>query len=118
MASPATLDQTFSALADPTRRAIIERLSRDGQETLTNLASPFDMSLPAVSKHVRVLERAGLVHRVKRGRTVHCHLELAPARAATDWLIETERFWERRLHALADHLESKSSSKINRRGNQ
>jgi DNA-binding transcriptional ArsR family regulator len=118
MTSSAGLDQTFAALSDPTRRAIVERLSRHGNATLTNLASPFKMSLPAVSKHVRVLERAGLVRREKKGRTVHCHLELAPARAATDWLIETERFWERRLAALADHLERDSQPRSNRQSDK
>lgn len=97
------LDITFTALADPTRRAIVARLA-DGEAALSDLAAPFDMSLTAVSKHVRVLSDAGLVSVEKRGRTRHCRLEAAPMRDAVDWLNGYRRFWENQFEALARHL--------------
>ena len=99
-----TLTRTFAALGDDTRRAIVARLA-DGEATLSGLAEPFDMSLTAVSKHVRVLEEAGLVSVTKRGRTRYCRLEGAPMKAATDWLEGYRTFWESNLEALARYLD-------------
>ena len=97
------LDATFSALADPTRRAILARLSQ-GEAKVTELAEPFDMSLPAVSKHLTVLERAGLLVRERDGRVRRCRIEAAPLQEASDW-IETYRvFWENQLDSLARYL--------------
>ena len=94
---------TFAALADPTRRAILARLAT-GEATVTELAAPFDMSQPAVSKHLKVLERAGLVRRERLGREHILHLRPAPLRAVAQWSARYERFWNRKLDALADHL--------------
>ena len=97
------LDTTFAALADPTRRAIIARLA-SGEASLSALAEPFDMSLTAVSKHVRVLNDAGIVVVEKRGRTRHCRLDPAPMKSASDWLEHYREFWMARFDALADYL--------------
>lgn len=99
-----TLDQTFAALGDGTRRAILTRLAR-GEAALSALAAPFDMSQTAVSKHVRVLADAGLVRISKRGRTRYCVLEAAPMKQAAEWLETYQAFWEDRFDALARHLE-------------
>ena len=99
----AQLDATFSALRDGTRRAIVARLA-DGETTLSDLAAPFDMSLTAVSKHLRVLSDAGLVDIEKRGRTRHCRLRGAPIKEAVDWLSKYEAFWIDRFDDLARHL--------------
>jgi DNA-binding transcriptional ArsR family regulator len=96
------LDGVFHALADPTRRAILRRLAR-GPARITELAEPFDTSLPAVSKHVKVLEAAGLVRRTIHGREHHCALAPKPLRGASQWISFYQRFWESRLEAL-DHL--------------
>src|SRR2546429_7869535 len=88
------LDAVFSALSDPTRRAIVERLA-DGEASVSDLAAPFDMSLVAVTKHLRVLERAGLLDHRKRGRVRYCRLSPAPPRSADDWLARSRVF----LHA-------------------
>lgn len=93
------LDGVFQALADPTRRAIVKRLSV-GPALVTELAAPFDMSLNAVSKHLRVLERAGLLRREIRGREHHCALEAAPLEGAAEWIEFYRRFWTTRLDAL------------------
>jgi DNA-binding transcriptional ArsR family regulator len=98
------LNQTFSALADTTRRAIIARLSQ-GEATLSEVADPFDMSLTAVSKHVRLLSDAGLVTVTKRGRTRYCRLEAAPMREAVDWLNAYQKFWDDQFAALANYVE-------------
>ncbi len=98
------LDITFAALSDPTRRAILGRLA-EGEASVTQLAQPFDMSLPAVSKHLRVLERAGLMAREKRGRVHHCRLRARPLQAAAGWLEHYQRFWEGRFDALEEFLE-------------
>jgi len=100
----ADLDRTFSALADPTRRAILARL-RGGTATVGEIAEPFEMSLHGVSKHVRILERAGLVGRRIRGRSHHLHLVATPLAAAAEFTDHYRAFWEARLDALADHLE-------------
>lgn len=100
------LDATFAALADPTRRAILNRLSA-GDATVTELAAPFDMSQPAVSKHVRVLERAGLISRGRVAQRRPCRLEAHALKAANDWLESYRRYWEesyQRLDALLDEL--------------
>lgn len=93
------LDAIFHALADPTRRALLARLM-DGPSRVTELAEPFDTSLPAVSKHLRVLEHAGLLRREVQGREHRCSLEPAPLKQAADWIAFYQRFWETRLEAL------------------
>ena len=98
------LNFTFAALADPTRRAILQRLSL-GDSSVTALAKPFDVSLPAISKQLRVLERAGLLVQEKDGRIRRCHLEAQPMKAAVDWIAQYQRFWEDKLETLASFLE-------------
>src|SRR3954452_8355607 len=87
------LDTTFAALSDPTRRAIVKRLA-DGGVSVTELAAPFAMSLPAVSKHLKVLEKAGLISRGRRAQWRPCRLEPEPLKEASDWLEEYRRLWE------------------------
>lgn len=108
--SSETLDQVFFALADPTRRAILERLAGEGEMMVTVLAEPFDISLPAVSKHLRVLERAGLLVQEKEGRIRRCQLVAEPLQAADDWIGHYRRFWEAQFDALADYLAQASDS--------
>jgi DNA-binding transcriptional ArsR family regulator len=103
---PAPLDLAFAALADPTRRAILDRLAREDGLAVTAIAAPFAVSLPAVMKHLDVLARAGLVEREKTGRTVHCRLRAAPMETAMQWLARYERFWSERLDALAKFVET------------
>ena len=100
------LDHTFAALADPTRRAILARLTT-GAATVTELAEPFDMSLPAVSKHLKVLERAGLITRGREAQWRPCRLEADPLREVADWVEGYRRFWEeqeRRYQRLDNYL--------------
>lgn len=97
------LDAVFRALGDPTRRAMLRRLAA-GEQTVGALAEPFRMSLAAASKHVKVLERAGLVRRTVRGRTHHCRLDPRRLRDADDWLAFYRRFWGERLDALEELL--------------
>lgn len=97
------LDATFSALADPTRREILARLA-SGEATVLELAEPFDMSLPAVSKHLKVLERAGLISRGRQAQWRPCRLAPAPLKDAVDWLERYRRFWEQSLDHLDDYL--------------
>ena len=97
------LDRTFSALADPTRRAILARLA-DGEASVTELATPFTLTLPAISKHLKVLERAGLISRTRQAQWRPCRLEPAPLKDASDWLEEYRRCWEERLDRLDDYL--------------
>jgi len=104
------LDAVFSALADPTRRRILVRLSR-GEASITELAEPFAMTLPAVSKHLRVLERAGLVRRERDGWYHRCHLEARPLRAAAAFLNRWRPFWEQTLEQLARHIEGGADRK-------
>lgn len=107
------LDLTFAALADSTRRAILARLAI-GDSTVGDLARPFNISRPAVSKHLRVLERAGLVRTTRDGRMSRCGLDAAPMRDAAEW-VETYRvFWEGQLDALTRYLESESEHKERR----
>jgi len=98
------LDRMFAALADPTRRAILARLAA-GEATVTELAAPFEMSQPAISKHLKVLERAGLVTRGRDAQRRPVRLEAGPLKAATDWLEEYRHFWERRYQRLDALLE-------------
>ncbi len=98
------LDATFAALSDPTRRAILDRLA-GGEATVSELAAPFRISRPAVSKHLTVLDRAGLVSRRKDGREVRCRLESAPLAQAEAWLDRYRTFWTRQLEQLASHFE-------------
>jgi len=97
------LDATFSALADPTRRAILDRLGKR-ECTVGELAKPFPISLPAISKHLSVLERAGLISRQRMGRRQVCRLKVEPMRRASEWLERYRAFWEARLDALEAHL--------------
>lgn len=98
-----TLDLTFAALADPTRRAMLARLAQ-GEASVGDLAAPHAMSLPAISKHLKVLERAGLIRRRKDGRVHHCSLDVAPMDAAMIWIETHRQFWEDRLDGLDDYL--------------
>jgi DNA-binding transcriptional ArsR family regulator len=97
------LDRTFAALADPTRRAILARLA-SGPRTVGELAAPFDMTLPAVSKHLRVLAEAGLIERGRDGRHRPCKLDPRPLRLAADWLARQRAAWEQRLDQLDAYL--------------
>jgi DNA-binding transcriptional ArsR family regulator len=99
------LDSTFAALSDATRRGILARLAT-GEASVTELAKPYDMSLPAVSKHLRVLESAGLVARSKAGRVHRCRLEAAPMKSAADWMAHYRQFWEAQLDSLQRYLEN------------
>ena len=106
--STSQLDRTFAALADPTRRALLARMSETDAISVSELAKPFAMSLPAVMKHLDVLAGAGLITRAKTGRTVSCRLEAGPMREANDWLNRYQRFWNGRLDQLATFLEEDS----------
>jgi DNA-binding transcriptional ArsR family regulator len=100
-----TLDSTFAALADPTRRAILARLATSGEATVNELAEPFEMTLPAVSKHLKVLERAGLISRARVAQSRPCRLEAAPLREVADWVEHYRRFWEQSFDRLEDYLQ-------------
>jgi DNA-binding transcriptional ArsR family regulator len=104
MMTTARLDATFAALADPTRRAILARLAK-GDASVLELGEPFDMSQPAISKHLKVLERAGLISRGRDAQRRPCRLEAAPLREATDWLERYREIWEGRLQRLDDLLD-------------
>ncbi len=97
------LSATFSALADPTRRALLARLSH-GEASVLDLAKPFKMSLPAVSKHLKVLEKSGLIERRKQAQWRHCRIQAAPLKDATDWMENYRKFWEESLDRLEDYL--------------
>jgi len=97
------LSTTFAALADPTRRAILERLA-GGEKTVTELAEPFQMSLPAVSKHLKVLERAGLIERGREAQWRPCRLNAAPLKEVANWVEHYRHFWEESFDRLADYL--------------
>jgi DNA-binding transcriptional ArsR family regulator len=101
------LDRTFAALVDPTRRAILARLEREGDASVSELARPFPIKLPAVMKHLDVLDDAGLITRSKIGRTVTVQLAPQPIRDALDWLRRYERFWSASLDRLAAYAEAK-----------
>jgi DNA-binding transcriptional ArsR family regulator len=100
---PDPLSTTFSALADPTRRAILARLAT-GEATVGELAEPFEMSLPAVSKHLKVLQRAGLIARGREAQWRPCRLEAAPLKSAADWIEHYRRFWDESLDRLDSYL--------------
>jgi DNA-binding transcriptional ArsR family regulator len=105
---PNNLDATFAALADPTRRAILARLAA-GDASVTELAAPFDLSQPAISKHLKVLERAGLISRGRDAQRRPCRLEAAPLARATEWMETYRRFWEEsfeRLVALLGEMQA------------
>jgi DNA-binding transcriptional ArsR family regulator len=97
------LSSTFSALADPTRRAILARLAT-GEAPVTELAKPFEMSMPAISKHLKVLERAGLIARSREAQWRPCRLEAGRLKEVADWLEHYRRFWEQSLDRLDDYL--------------
>ena len=108
---PATTDHLssiFAALADPTRRAILSRLS-GGEASVQELAEPFDMTLPAVSKHLKVLENAGLIARGRKAQWRPCRLDAVPLRDAADWINHYRKFWEERLGRLDDYLKELQS---------
>ena len=110
------LSNTFAALADPTRRAILARLA-SGEAAVTELAEPFDMSLPAVSKHLKVLERAGLIARSRDAQWRPCHLEPAPLKEAADWIGHYKKFWEESFDRLDEYLrELKKQEKEKKHG--
>jgi DNA-binding transcriptional ArsR family regulator len=100
---PDRLSATFAALADPTRRAILARLALS-ETSVTELAEPFDMSLPAVSKHLKVLERAGLIARGREAQWRPCRIELRALKEVDDWLERYRRFWEQSFDRLDDYL--------------
>ncbi len=97
------LSATFSALADPTRRAILSRLA-DGEASVQELSRPFDMSLPAVSKHLKVLQRAGLVEQGRRAQWRPCRIKAAPLKDAADWVEQYRALWEERFDRLDEYL--------------
>jgi len=106
--SQTDLDQTFAALSDPTRRAILARLA-DSEAQVTELAEPFGISLPAVSKHLKVLEKAKLITRHKDGRVHRFTVNPAPIVSAKSWIEHYQRFWEQQLDALGSYLEQTTS---------
>jgi DNA-binding transcriptional ArsR family regulator len=97
------LNATFSALADPTRRAILARLA-SGETSVSELAEPFEMSMPAISKHLKVLQRAGLIERGREAQWRPCRLAAGPLKDASDWLDRYRRFWEESFDRLEDYL--------------
>ena len=112
------LSTTFAALADPTRRAILARLA-SGQCSVTELSEPFDMSMPAISKHLKVLEKAGLIARGREAQWRPCSLEAGPLREVADWVEHYRRFWEESLDRLDVYLrELQSKEKKNDRNNR
>jgi DNA-binding transcriptional ArsR family regulator len=114
------LDTTFAALADPTRRAILAQLAK-GEASVTDLAEPFAMSQPAISKHLKVLERAGLISRGRDAQRRPRRLEAGPLRDATDWLDNYRQFWEaqfQRLDSLLHDLQTSDPKQKKKRGNE
>jgi DNA-binding transcriptional ArsR family regulator len=109
-AQDSKLDAVFAALADPTRRRIVAQLAR-GSATITELATPFSMTLPAVSKHLRVLERAGLLHRERDGWYHRCSLDARPLEDAVAFIARYRSFWEDTLEQLARHVETPPNKK-------
>ena len=116
--TPDRLSATFAALADPTRRAILARLAT-GERSVIDLAEPFEMSLPAVSKHLKVLESAGLIARGREAQWRPCRLEAAPLREISNWVERYRRFWERsfdRLDAYLREIQSKADEPTQNKG--
>jgi DNA-binding transcriptional ArsR family regulator len=103
-----SLDEVFAALADPIRRGIVARLAR-GEASVGDLAAPYRVSAPAISRHLRVLENAGLLERHKRGRVHHCRLRPQPMSAAAEWIEQCREFWESRFDALEKYLQQTQS---------
>ncbi len=114
MTSPDRLNATFAALADPTRRAILGRLA-SGETSVSELAEPFEMSLPAVSKHLKVLQRAGLIARGREAQRRPCRLAAAPLKDASDWLEHYRRFWEESFDRLEDYLRDLKKRELQRK---
>jgi DNA-binding transcriptional ArsR family regulator len=112
--SSRTLNRTFAALADPTRRRILAHLAR-GDKCVTHLAKPHAMSLPAVSKHLRVLEKAGLLRRRRYGRVHEIRLDAEPLRQAAQWVEEYRKFWQGSLDRLAEYLEKENRPSAKRK---
>jgi DNA-binding transcriptional ArsR family regulator len=108
------LSTTFAALADPTRRAILARLI-SGEASVTELAEPFEMSMPAISKHLKVLERAGLIARGREAQWRPCRLEARPLREVSEWVAHYRRFWEERLDRLDAYLRGLETGKQTKR---
>jgi DNA-binding transcriptional ArsR family regulator len=105
------LSSTFAALADPTRRAILARLAM-GETSVTELAAPFEMSMPAVSKHLKVLERAGLIARGREAQWRPCRLDASPLKSAAHWIEEYRQFWTPYVDALERHLDRMEQSRL------
>jgi DNA-binding transcriptional ArsR family regulator len=103
------LSELFAALADPTRRSILERLS-DGDQSVNELAEPYDMSLPAISKHLKILEKVGLISKYKNAQRRECHLEAERLKEATAWLNDYRQFWENNFTNLDDYLQQVQSN--------
>lgn len=103
MADDDRLSITLKALADPTRRALLRRLAQ-GEATVSELAAPFDISLPAISRHLKVLEEAGLISRGRDAQWRPCHLEAGPMKEVAAWVLQYQAFWEARLDRLDNHL--------------
>ena len=113
--SPDRLSTTFAALADPTRRAILARLV-SGEASVTELAKPFEMTLPAISRHLKVMQRAGLIARSRQAQWRPCRLHAGPLKDLADWLEEYRRYWEQSFDRLEDYLrELESKEKENGR---
>ncbi len=110
------LSTTFAALADPTRRAILARLAK-GEMTVTEIGQPFDMSMPAVSKHLKVLERAGLIERSREAQWRPCRLNAAPLKTANDWIETYREFWTKSFDQLDDYLAEIQKGKSDGRTN-
>jgi DNA-binding transcriptional ArsR family regulator len=104
------LSLTFGALADPTRRAVLVRLAK-GEATVNELAEPFDISLQAVSRHLKMLEAAGLISRGRDAQYRPCHFEPAPLEAATDWIVRNRQIWTERFDQLEQHLKRIANDK-------
>src|SRR5271155_1913207 len=113
---PDPLSSTFAALADPTRRAILARLAL-GETSVSELAKPFEMSMPAVSKHLKVLERAGLIARGREAQWRPSRLEAGPLKEAASWIEEYRRFWEQSLDRLDDYLREMKAAKTKAKTN-
>ncbi len=107
------LSSTLFALADPTRRGLLARLAT-GDATVTDLAMPYDMSIAAISKHLKVLENAGLISRGRDAQWRPCHLEAAPLKSLSEWLEEYRRFWERNLDSLDAYLKTMAKTPANK----
>jgi DNA-binding transcriptional ArsR family regulator len=115
--SPRVLDRTFGALADPTRRRILAHLA-EGERCVTDLAKPHRMSLPAISKHLRVLEKAGLICRKKHGRVHRLQLDAAPMQQAQQWIEEYRKFWEQSFDRLEEYLKELQAKEQKNTGEQ